>query len=147
MANHHVSPGEKLRTWGHSDFGKAWNRNLTYEDEPFIELMCGVFTDNQTDFSWIMPGEEKTFSQYFISYRDFGVGKNANKEAMGTLEFQEGNAVIKAYSTASYPTGKIILKVGQHVLLDETFDFHPATSYEKILLLPEGTDPQMGRIG
>ena len=63
MANHHVSPGEKLWTWGHSDFGKAWNRNLTDEDGPFIELMRGVFTDNQTDFSWIMPGEEKTFSQ------------------------------------------------------------------------------------
>jgi len=48
-----------------------------------------------------MPGEEKTFSQYFIPYRDFGVGKNANKEAMGPLEFQEGNAVIQGKENRS----------------------------------------------
>ena len=34
--------------------------------------MCVVYTDNQPDFSWLMSEEEKTFSQYFISYRDLG---------------------------------------------------------------------------
>lgn len=142
VANHHVSPGKKQWTWGHSDFGKAWDRNLTDEDGPYIELMCGVYTDNQPDFSWIMPGEEKTFSQYFMPYRDLGVVKNATKEAMVNLELQDKNVVIKAFTTAVYPVGKIILKSGQTVLLDETFDFHPATSYEKTVKLPEGTDPK-----
>jgi len=59
VANHHVSPGKKQWTWGNSDFGQAWDRNLTDEDGPYIELMCGVFTDNQPDFSWIMPYEER----------------------------------------------------------------------------------------
>jgi len=146
VANHHVSPGKKQWTWGHSDFGKAWDRNLTDKDGPYIELMCGVYTDNQPDFSWIMPGEEKTFSQYFMPYRDLGVVKNATKEAMVNLEFQEGSVVVKAYTTAVYPAGKIILRAGQEVLLNETFDFYPATSYEKILALPEGTDPKMVEI-
>lgn len=53
VANHHVSPGKKQWTWGTSDFGKAWERNLTDEDGPYIELMCGVYTDNQPDFSWM----------------------------------------------------------------------------------------------
>lgn len=142
VANHHVSPGKKQWTWGHSDFGKAWDRNLTDDDGPYIELMCGVYTDNQPDFSWIMPGEEKTFSQYFMPYRDLGVVKNATKEALVNLEFQEGNVVIKAYTTATYPAGKIILRAGHDILLDETFDFHPATSYEKTLVIPEGIDPK-----
>jgi len=133
VANHHVSPGKKQWTWGHSDFGRAWDRNLTDEDGPYIELMCGVYTDNQPDFSWIMPGEEKSFSQYFMPYRDLGVVKNATKEAMVNLEVENGKATVKAYTLASYPSGKIILKSGKTILLDETFDFHPATSYENVI--------------
>jgi len=136
VANHHVSPGKKQWTWGNIDFGQAWDRNLTDEDGPYIELMCGVYTDNQPDFSWIMPGEEKTFSQYFMPYRDLGVVKNATKEAMVNLETGNGKVTIKAYTTAAYPSGKVILKTGQKILLDETFDFSPLTSYEKTIDIP-----------
>ena len=135
VANHQVSPGKKQWTWGHSDFGQAWDRNLTDEDGPYIELMCGVYTDNQPDFSWLMSGEEKTFSQYFMPYRDLGVVKNATKEAMVNLEFEDGKAIVKAYTTGVYPGSKIILKYKDEILLEESFDFHPATSYEKIILL------------
>lgn len=64
IADHHVSPGKKQWTWGSGEFGKAWDRNLTDNDGPYIELMCGVYTDNQPDFSWMHPYEEKTFKQY-----------------------------------------------------------------------------------
>ncbi len=141
VANHHISPGKKQWTWGHSDFGRAWDRNLTDEDGPYIELMCGVFTDNQPDFSWLMPGEEKTFSQYFMPYRDLGVVKNATKEAMVNLQVEDGKCIIKSYTTSIYISGKIILKAGNKILIDDIFDFHPATSYEKIIDLPQGTDP------
>ena len=60
MADHHVSPGKKQWTWGCGDFGKAWDRNLTDEDGPYVELMTGMFTDNQPDFTWLKPFEEKT---------------------------------------------------------------------------------------
>ena len=131
VANHHVSPGKKQWTWGHSDFGQAWDRNLTDEDGPYIELMCGVYTDNQPDFSWLMPGEEKTFNQYFMPYRDLGVVKNATKEAMVNLEFEDGKATIKAYATGVYPNSKVILKSREEIVFEDSFDFHPATSYEK----------------
>jgi len=134
LANHHVSPGKKQWTWGHSDFGQAWDRNLTDEDGPYIELMCGVYTDNQPDFSWLMPGEEKTFSQYFMPYRDLGVVKNATRDAMVNLEFEEGKATIKAYTTGVYPNSKVILKGGKEIILEDSFDFHPATAYEKVIL-------------
>jgi tetratricopeptide (TPR) repeat protein len=141
VANHHVSPGKKQWTWGHSDFGRAWDRNLTDEDGPYIELMCGVYTDNQPDFSWIMPGEEKTFSQYFMPYRDLGVVKNATKEAMVNLEVENGKATVKAYTLASYPSGKVILKIENSIILEDSFDFHPANSYEKVVDI-QGADPK-----
>lgn len=142
VANPHISPGKKQWTWGHSDFGRAWDRNLTDEDGPYIELMCGVFTDNQPDFSWLMPYEEKTFTQYFMPYRDLGVVKNATKEAMVNLEFQDGKIIVKAYTTADYPDGKIILKAGNKIVFDEQFNFHPSTSFEKTVELPFGIDSQ-----
>src|SRR4029077_19573665 len=55
VANPHISPGKKQWTWGNHDFGYAWDRNLTDPDEkneygPYIEIMAGVYTDNQPDF-------------------------------------------------------------------------------------------------
>ena len=90
VASHHVSPGKKQWTWGCGEFGQAWDRQLTDEDGPYVELMCGVFTDNQPDFSWLSPGEEKSFSQFFMPYKGVGVIKNATIDAVVGLEI-EGN--------------------------------------------------------
>ena len=142
VANHHVAPGKKQWTWGHGDFGQAWDRNLTDEDGPYIELMCGVYTDNQPDFSWIMPGEEKSFNQYFMPYRDLGVLKNATREAMVNLEIEDQKIIIKAYTLATYFGSKVILKAGSEMLLEEIFDFHPGTSYEKVVVPRLGFEPK-----
>lgn len=93
VASHHVSPGKKQWTWGNGDFGRAWDRCLTDEDGPYIELMAGVYTENQPDFSWLMPYEEKEFTQYFLPYRELGVVKNATKDLLMNIEPQEGGRV------------------------------------------------------
>lgn len=133
VANHHISPGKKQWTWGNGDFGKAWDRNLTDRNGPYIELMCGVYTDNQPDFSWLMPYEEKAFSQYFMPYRDVGLVKNATKDALLNLEFIVGKAHIKIYTTGIYSGARIRLTTVNKVLLDELFDFSPFTSYNKVV--------------
>src|SRR5581483_10156407 len=107
VANHHFSPGKKQWTWGNGDFGQAWDRNLTDEDGPYIELMTGVFTDNQPDFSWLQPNEEKTFEQYFMPYSQVGVVKNATKDAMLNMEWEGQRLRIRAYATAKYEQVKI----------------------------------------
>ena len=90
VASHHFSPGKKQWTWGNGDFGRAWDRNLTEptpgpspregEFRPYIELMAGVYTENQPDFTWLMPYEEKQFVQYFMPYREIGMVKQASKD-------------------------------------------------------------------
>ena len=90
VASHHFSPGKKQWTWGNGDFGRAWDRNLTDKDErgvfrPYIELMAGVYTENQPDFSWLMPYEEKQFVQYFMPYRELGIVKQASKDFIISL--------------------------------------------------------------
>ena len=95
VASHHYSPGKKQWTWGNGDFGRAWDRNLTdcFLSEkgeegfrPYIELMAGVYTENQPDFSWLMPYEEKQFTQYFMPYRELGVVKQATKDFIFNIE-------------------------------------------------------------
>ncbi len=81
VASHHFSPGKKQWTWGNGDFGRAWDRNLTDPPfRPYIELMAGVYTENQPDFTWLMPYEEKQFTQYFMPYRELGIVKQASKD-------------------------------------------------------------------
>lgn len=100
VANHHISPGKKQWTWGKGDFGKAWERHLTDNDGPYIELMAGVYTDNQPDFSWLQPYEEKSFNQYFLPYRELGVVKNASKDLMLNYERKENKVIVKALATS-----------------------------------------------
>ncbi len=66
VADHHIAPGKKQWTWGNHEFGYAWDRNLTDGDGPYIELMAGVFTDNQPDFSFLQAGETRTWRQYLV---------------------------------------------------------------------------------
>ena len=91
VASHHFSPGKKQWTWGNGDFGRAWDRNLTDDlapsgFRPYIELMAGVYTENQPDFTWLMPYEEKLFTQYFMPYRELGVVKQATKDFIFNIE-------------------------------------------------------------
>ena len=53
---------------------------------PYIELMAGVYTENQPDFTWLMPYEEKQFTQYFMPYRELGVVKQASKDFILNIE-------------------------------------------------------------
>ena len=71
-ADKHYAPGKKLWTWGDAPFGHAWDAALTDGDGPYIELMAGAFTDNQPDFSFLAPGETKTFSQFWYPIHQIG---------------------------------------------------------------------------
>ncbi|MCK0158246.1 DUF5107 domain-containing protein [Cellulophaga sp. F20128] len=135
VANHHISPGKKQWTWGNGEFGKAWDKNLTDEDGPYIELMCGVYTDNQPDFSWLHPYEEKSFSQYFMPYRDLGIIKNATKEALLNLEFYGETAIVKFYTLGVFNNAKIKLQAKGQIFLEETLDTSPKSSYEKKVII------------
>ncbi len=150
VASHHLSPGKKQWTWGNGDFGRAWDRNLTDElvDEsapnkgfrPYIELMAGVYTENQPDFTWLMPYEEKQFTQYFMPYRELGVVKQATRDFIFSInpgtsathgeETQKttdsvGNSVcIKVLATVKKDV-RLVLRANNDTLLDHTVTLSP----------------------
>jgi tetratricopeptide (TPR) repeat protein len=114
-SNHRVAPGKKLWTWGNAEFGYAWDRNLTDEDGPYIELMAGAYTDNQPDFSWLQPYETKTFSQFWYPIQKIGPAKNANTESAVNLEFDAGKVHMGVCVTSRRSVRIVLIRDGQPV--------------------------------
>lgn len=131
VANNNISPGKKQWTWGNGDFGQAWDRNLTDEDGPYIELMTGVYTDNQPDFTWLQPNEEKSWTQYFMPYAEVGYVKNANKDAIVNVEIENEQATIILYTTSVFKNLCLVLKdVNGKVFIDEKVNVSPLAVYK-----------------
>lgn len=138
IANHHVVPGKKQWTWGNGDFGQAWDRQLTDEDGPYIELMCGAYTDNQPDFSWLQPGEEKSFTQVFMPYQQIGPACNANEQAVLHLDVSADVAHCGVYVSAPRQAE---IRLLAHGALIHTYaaNLEPATPWIDKIHLPEAT--------
>ncbi|MDE5607524.1 MAG: DUF5107 domain-containing protein [Muribaculaceae bacterium] len=138
VANHHVSPGKKQWTWGNGDFGRAWDRNLTDDDGPYIELMAGVFTENQPDFSWLMPYEEKEFKQYFLPYREIGAVKNASKDLLLNIEeAPDGHADLKIFATSRMTIVATVYSHGD-VIFEKELTLSPEQTVCEPVELPAG---------
>lgn len=108
IADRYLSPGKKFFTWGQSEYGRVWQKNLTDQDGDYIEIMTGCFSDNQPDFTWIMPYETKTFQQCWYSLKGIGELKNATeKGALGVWKDEKGLAV--SFNVTS--PGSVVLHV------------------------------------
>jgi tetratricopeptide (TPR) repeat protein len=112
VANHHISPGKKQWTWGNHEFGYAWDRNLTESDGPYVELMSGVYTDNQPDFSFLAPGETKTFSQFWYPISEIGVPDLANLDAAVRVERSEREIRLHLQVTSARPQSTVFVRLG-----------------------------------
>src|SRR5665213_1425391 len=114
IADHRISPGKKQWTWGNAEFGYAWDRNLTDPDEngeyrPYIELMGGVYTDNQPDFSFLQPGETRTWSQFWYPIRMIGPAQKANRDAAVSFSVARGIAHLGISVTGRHPGATVQL--------------------------------------
>lgn len=150
VADHHIAPGKKQWTWGCGDFGRAWDRNLTDEDGPYVELMTGCFTDNQPDFTFIQPHEEKSFTQYFMPYRAVGRISNANRDFCfgtegGKLTLYAARAHQNIQITAT--CGEVSHSATVGLLPGEVFEIEGVTDEADICLTYDGSQlrfsPQM----
>ncbi len=126
VASRHLSPGKKQWTWGNGDFGQAWDRNLTDNDGPYIELMAGVYAENQPDFTWLMPYEEKRFTQYFMPYRELGVVKNASRDlVMNIHKVGDDKVELKVFATSRQNVRIVVSNDNGTVYYDKTVAISP----------------------
>ena len=138
VANHHIAPGKKQWTWGNHPFGYAWDRNLTDEDGPYIELMAGVYTDNQPDFSFLAPGETKTFSQYWYPIREIGPACKANRDVALSFQISTREARIGVCATQAFPAAKVRLESATGQIAEWQCDLKPGNAFQQAAELPTG---------
>ncbi len=171
VASHHYSPGKKQWTWGNGDFGRAWDRNLTDEAtpeemaqwhidregfRPYIELMAGVYTENQPDFTWLMPYEEKQFVQYFMPYREVGIVKQASKDFVMNIEQTDATHTTFKILATSKKEVRIVLEdkfsheyynqvvtLSPEEVLIETVDTQDAQLSDMFLTIDRPENPRM----
>ena len=171
VASHHYSPGKKQWTWGNGDFGRAWDRNLTDEAtpeemaqwhidregfRPYIELMAGVYTENQPDFTWLMPYEEKQFVQYFMPYREVGIVKQASKDFVMNIEQADATHTTFKILATSKKEVRIVLEdkfsheyynqvvpLSPEEVLIETVDTQDAQLSDMFLTIDRPENPRM----
>lgn len=93
-----LSPGKKQWTWGDGPIGRAWDDQLTDTDGPYVELMAGVYTDNQPDFAWLLPGETKRFSQFWYPIHGTGPARQATTDAAIAVRVDDDGAAHVAVS-------------------------------------------------
>jgi tetratricopeptide (TPR) repeat protein len=141
IANHHISPGKKQWTWGNHEFGYAWDRHLSDADEngehaPYIEIMAGVYTDNQPDFSFLQPGETKTWSQFWYPIQKIGPAQHANLDAAISLKIENGKVRFGVSVTRNFPDAKIILTAKGKKLFSAARNFAPGLPFNKEIKVP-----------
>lgn len=133
VANHHISPGKKMWHWGTGDFGDMWCSNLTDKNGPYIELMTGVYTDNQPDFTWLAPYESREFEQYWYPIRDIGEIKNATIDAALNLEERADGVFFGFNVTGKFDNAVVRVTAKDKVLYNEICDMSPDNSYMKTI--------------
>ena len=105
---------------------------------PYIELMAGVYTENQPDFTWLMPYEEKQFVQYFMPYREIGIVKQASKDfVMNIEEAGEGKVTIKILATSKQEVRVTIGGEDDNRYLDKVLSLSPEAVYEETVDVKE----------
>lgn len=142
IANHHVSPGKKQWTWGNHHFGYAWDRNLTDADQngefaPYIEIMAGVYTDNQPDFSFLQPGETKTWSQFWYPIQKIGPAQHANLQAAVSLKLDDGKIRAGVSVTQAFAGAKIELTAKGKQFFSVVRDLAPDAAFVEVVKLPQ----------
>ncbi len=152
VASHHISPGKKQWTWGNHPFGYAWDRNLTDADEngefaPYIEIMAGVYTDNQPDFSFLQPGETRTWSQYWYPIQKIGPAQQANVLAAVSLKSEKGKIRLGLTVTETFFGATIELLNGKETIHSITRDLKPGEPFiETISAAPKKGAPIAVRV-
>lgn len=139
VADKHISPGKKQWTWGNHEFGWAWDRELTDSNGPYVELMAGVYTDNQPDFSYLAPYETKTFAQFWWPYKKLGPVQQANGLAALRCVI-EADRTIDLGLAVSRPMKevKIVVQNASKVILEKTIHAAPDEPWQDRTLTFEG---------
>jgi tetratricopeptide (TPR) repeat protein len=126
----HENNSSKLWQFGPGLQGQNARRKLTDDGKAYVELMTGTFSNNQPDYSWILPHSVKDAKNYWYPLRDIEIAKNSTTDASVTLQMRDPKTVFYGFNTtAVFKNAKVLLKNGDAVLVERTIDIDPANPF------------------
>ena len=137
IADHNIVAGKKFFTWG---VGNMWDKILTDDDGPYLEIMVGAYSDNQPDYSWLQPNEERSFTMSLFPFRGIDGVKNANLDAAVNFDVKDGKVNYGFYTTKAYTDAMVTLKAGNKILSEERISINPGKPYARQIALPASQD-------
>lgn len=120
----------KLWQFGPGLQGQNARRKLTDDGKAYVELMTGTFSNNQPDYSWILPHSVKDAKNYWYPIRDLEVVKNSNTDASVTLKMRDEKTMFYGFNTTkAFSNAQVVLKNGNDVLVNKSLDIAPGTPF------------------
>jgi tetratricopeptide (TPR) repeat protein len=102
-----------------------WDQILTETDGPELELMTGVYSDNQPDYSWLQPYETKVAKIYWYPVRGLGEIREANLEGAANLEVDSGKIRFAFNTVEKHDDALVTLTLQDKVIFEEKIDISP----------------------
>ncbi len=126
----HENKTSKLWQFGPGLQGQNARRKLTDDGKAYVELMTGTFSNNQPDYSWILPHSVKDAKNYWYPIRELEVVKHANINASVTLQMRNSKTVFYGFNTTqNFNDAKYILKHGDETIAKGTVNIGPAKPF------------------
>ncbi len=131
---HYADPnevrGKKLWVWGPAD--EYVKQRLTENFNSYVEMQAGLF-ETQPEFAFLLPGEVKTFTHYWIPFHDLGGISRATRDAVLNLERTSHGVTIELDATHTMPGARIRVVDGAGKLIETQADLDPKVVYTKAL--------------
>jgi tetratricopeptide (TPR) repeat protein len=137
VGDDNIIKGGKLWQWGPGKYGAFWDSKvLTDSDGPYCELMVSAYSDNQPDYSWLMPYETKTFTQYWYGIRQMEGVKAGNEHVALNMDVNDGRISLAANATEKMDGAKITVTDGGRTIYSKVVSISPDAPFSASLKAP-----------
>ena len=130
VGDRYENNASKLWQFGPGLQGQNARRKLTDDGKAYVELMTGTFSNNQPDYSWILPHSVKDAKNYWYPIRDLEIVKNSTIDASVTLQLRNTKTIFYGFNTTkAFKNAKVSLKNGETILEEKSIDIDPANPF------------------
>jgi predicted Zn-dependent protease len=129
---HYADPdqvrGKKLWLWGSND--RFVKEHLTENFNSYVEMQAGLF-ETQPEFAFLLTGEVKTFTHYWIPFHGLGGISRATRDAVLNLQRTDRGALLELHATHTMHGVELRVRAGAQTVLETQADLDPKIAYTK----------------
>jgi tetratricopeptide (TPR) repeat protein len=140
VADRYKLSGKKAWTWGNWDFGIVSQKNLSDDDEAYIEVQSGPLP-TQSDYGRLFPHESVAWQEWWYPVHGLGDGfEYATKDIAIQTIHNSNELKLRVIATGEYTDATISISNGANELLRNNMDLSPLKA-KTILLSPAPQQP------